>query len=184
LADPMCGSGTFAIEAAMMAADAAPGLRRAFAFERWPDFDAARWKALREEARDRRKPSLPAPIYASDRHAGALSLARRDARAAGVEGLITFGRADISKFAPDPPPRLFVLNPPYGERLKDPDLPELYRSIGTALRRFPGASAWVLSGNRDLTRFLGFKSSRQLDLLNGDITCRLLKYEVFGADRS
>ena len=73
-----------------------------------------------------------------------------------------------------------VMNPPYGVRLgADDDLPALYRKIGTALRRFPGTAAWILSGNRDLTRHIGLKASRQLDLLNGDIECRLLRYDVF-----
>ncbi|MBI3273296.1 MAG: RNA methyltransferase [Planctomycetes bacterium] len=181
LADPMCGSGTLPIEAAMLAARRAPGLLRTrFPFEGWPDFDAAAWSTARAEARALALPELPFPLYASDHHAGALDLARQAARAAGVEPLVRFTVADVGEFAAEAPLRMMVLNPPYGERLDaETDLPELYRKLGGAFRRFPGATAWVLSGNASLTRFLGMRATKQVKLLNGTIECRLLRYEVF-----
>ncbi|MEK7866231.1 MAG: THUMP domain-containing protein [Planctomycetota bacterium] len=181
LADPMCGSGTIPIEAAMIAARRAPGLLRArFPFEGWPDHDAAAWEKAKEEARAAALPTLPFPIYASDHHEGALDLARKSARAAGVEGLLRFSACDVGEFAADPPPATVIMNPPYGERLDaDADLPAVYKKMGAMLRRFPGAKAWVLSGNASLTRFLGLKASKELTLWNGTIECRLLRYEVF-----
>lgn len=183
LADPMCGSGTFAIEAAMMAAGIAPGLRRPrWPFESWPDFDAAEWKRCRAEAEARADRTLPFPVFASDHHAGALDLARKSARSAGVEGMIRFTVADIAEFNPNPRPSVLVMNPPYGERLDaDQDLEALYHKIGTMVRRFPGSTAWILSGQRELTKFIGLRASRQHELTNGDIECRLLGYEVFGS---
>lgn len=181
LADPMCGSGTFPIEAAMMAAGMAPGLARpGWPFEAWPDFDAAEWSRARAEAKGKARRSLPFPIFASDHHAGALDLARKSARTAGVEGMIRFSVGDVADFNPDPRPGLLVMNPPYGKRLDaGEDLEGLYRKIGSMLRRFRGAKAWVLSGARELTRFIGLRASRHVDLMNGDIECRLLRYEVF-----
>lgn len=180
LADPMCGSGTIPIEAAMIAAKRAPGLLRArFPFEAWPDHDPAAWERAREEARAQALASLPFAIHASDRHEGALDLARRSARTAGVEALIRFSVSDVGAFAADPPPGTFIINPPYGDRLDaEADLPAVYRRIGAMLRRYPGAKAWVLSGNASLTRFLGLKASKELTLWNGAIECRLLRYEI------
>ncbi len=185
LADPMCGSGTLPIEAAMMAADIAPGLRRPrFPFEGWPDFDAKAWRALREEASARALRELPFPIYASDHHAGALDLARKTARLAGVESLIRFSVADIADFAPDPPPRTIVVNPPYGERIEaDADLHALYWKMGSALRRFPGATAWVLCASKALAVRMGFRATSEIKLLNGAIECRLLRYDIWPGSR-
>lgn len=181
LADPMCGSGTFPIEAALLAARRAPGLLRDFAFERWPDHGTTVWASAREAARAEARPTIDVPIFASDHHAGALGLARRAARAAGVEDMIRFAEADVATFAPDPPPQTIVVNPPYGERLDgETDLPALYRSLGTSLRRFPGATAWILSGNPDLERHIGMRPTKAIALRNGALPCQLLKYEVFG----
>lgn len=177
LADPMCGSGTIPIEAALMAAGMAPGLGRRFAFERWPDLDDAAWRRARDEAKAGSKASLGFPIFASDHHAGALDLAKQAAREAGVASMIRFSVADVADFAAEPPPKLFVVNPPYGERL-DADK-EVYRKLGATLRRFPGSTAWVLSSSRELTNQIGFKSSKHVDLMNGDLECRLLRYDVF-----
>ncbi len=181
LADPMCGSGTFAIEGAMMAARRAPGLLRAkFPFEGWPDHDAAAWEAAKAEARGQALANLPFPIYASDHHEGALGLARASARTAGVEGLIRFSVCDVGDFTADPPPAVLVMNPPYGERLDaEVDLPGVYKRMGAMLRKFPGAEAWILSGNASLTRFLGLQASKKVPLWNGGLECRLLRYEVF-----
>src|SRR5262249_9753459 len=90
LVGPMCGSGTLVIEAALIAADRAPGIRRRFAFESWPDLDRAAWSKLRAEARSRAKPGVATPLLGADRHAGALAIARESAAAAGVQDLVSF----------------------------------------------------------------------------------------------
>lgn len=184
LVDPMCGSGTFPIEAAMIAADRAPGLGRSFAFESWPDLDAELWDDLRMEARDRARTSTDAPILAADWHAGALDLARQGARTAGVENLIAFAVSDVADLVPDFAPGIVVANPPYGERLGEgEDLIESWRSLGRFLKqRCGGATAWLLSGNKEVTRHLGMRTSLRVPVMNGPIECRWLKYEIHARD--
>jgi putative N6-adenine-specific DNA methylase len=180
LVDPMCGSGTFVIEAAAMAADRAPGLRRRFAFESWPDFDARLWRALVEEAEKRARDRLPFTIEGADRHGGALSLASRGAREAGVGGLVRFVQSDVRAYAPRNDARFAVVNPPYGERLgRGEDLRDSWDGLGNFLhRRMRGGEAWVLSGNRELPRRLGLRASRRIPVRNGPLDCRWLRYEV------
>jgi putative N6-adenine-specific DNA methylase len=181
LLDPMCGSGTIAIEAALMAGDRAPGLNRLFAFELWPDFDEALWSNLRAAAEHRAQigtARIP-PIEAADRHPGALALARRAAEAAGVARHIRFTKTDVRNLEPTTRPEAIYVNPPYGERLGEADLIASWRDLGGFLRnRCAGASAYVLSGNPELTRHLGLRTDRKWPLHNGPIDCRLLRYEV------
>lgn len=180
LLDPLCGSGTFPIEAAMWATDRAPGLQRPFAFERFPDHDARLWEQLTSEARRRVKPTLGFPIEGADRHAGALALAAEGARAAGVHEHVRFTQSDVHRLEPEASPALVVTNPPYGERLGEgEDLIDSYRDLGKFLKaRCPGATAWILSGNRELTRHLGMRTSRRVPVMNGPIECRWLRYEI------
>jgi putative N6-adenine-specific DNA methylase len=181
--DPMCGSGTFVIEAAMLAARRAPGLGRAFTCERFPDHDRRAWTEVRDAARAAALPALPFRLVGADRHAGALGLARRGAQAAGVAALVEFVEAPVATFAPPVPPAVVFVNPPWGERLQDPDLVASWRDLGTFLHdRCPGAVAWVLSGNADLTRHLRLKKSASRPVKSGPIDARWLRYEV-RADR-
>jgi putative N6-adenine-specific DNA methylase len=179
LVDPMCGSGTFLIEAAHLASGRAPGLERRFAFERWPDFDAAAWRAILVEARARIKP-VPAVLEGADRHEGALGLARTAAEAAGVAGAIRFSHADARDFAPAVAPAVVVVNPPWGERLGEgEDLVDSWRALGNFLhQRCAGAAAFVLSGNAELTRHLGLRATRKWVVRNGPIECRFIRYDV------
>ncbi|MDJ0976124.1 MAG: THUMP domain-containing protein [Planctomycetota bacterium] len=180
LLDPLCGSGTLPIEAALWAADRAPGLQRPFAFEQFPDHDERLWEELLDDARRRAKPTLPFAIDGADRHDGALTLAAEGARAAGAQDLVRFTRSDIHRLEPDTVPRLVVTNPPYGERLGEgEDLIDTYRDLGKFLKaKCPGATAWILSGNRELTKHLGMRTSRRVPVMNGPIECRWLRYEI------
>jgi putative N6-adenine-specific DNA methylase len=179
LVDPMCGSGTFLIEAAHLATDRAPGLSRRFAFERWPDFDAAAWQGLLADARARIRPAA-VHLEGADRHEGALALARVAAKAAGVADAIRFSAADARDFAPAAAPAVVVVNPPWGERLgAGDDLVESWRALGHFLhRRCAGAAAWVLSGTADLTRHLGLRATRKHVVMNGPIECRWIRYDI------
>ncbi|MEE2888722.1 MAG: THUMP domain-containing protein, partial [Planctomycetota bacterium] len=146
IVDPMCGSGTFLIEAACMATDRAPGLGRMFPFETWPDFEEAAWRELRADAESRIVRVLDFPIEGSDRHAGAISLAKKSAEAAGVHELIEFTVADARRFQPSVPPVAVVVNPPYGERLGEgDDLLDTWDALGNFFHeQCRGAMAHVL----------------------------------------
>ncbi len=182
LLDPMCGSGTIAIEAAMLAGDRAPGLNRLFAFELWPDFDEGIWQDLRKDAERRAQAGTAAipPIEAADRHGGALSLARRAAETAGVGRHVHFTQSEVRRLEPAAQPDAVYVNPPWGDRLgEEDDLVASWRDLGSFLRtRCGGAKAFVLSGNPELTRHLGMRADRKWPVHNGPIDCRLLRYEV------
>lgn len=182
LCDPMCGSGTLVIEAAHLAADRAPGLRRPFAFERWPDLDASAWTALRLDAEARWKAGrrkLPV-LLANDRHAGALRIAREAAARAEVADAIRWSNVDIAGYAPEPVPAVVVVNPPYGKRIGEgSDLRHSWEALGRFLKdRCPGAEAWVLSGSPELTTDLRLKTSRRIPVRNGPLDCRWLRYDI------
>lgn len=179
LLDPMCGSGTFVIEAAALAADRAPGFARQFAAERFPDADAALWQRLREEAADRLRPSLPFRLLGIDRHEGAVGIARSSVKTAGLSHLAQFVVGDAAVFEPPFPPDVVVTNPPWGERLGEgEELVASWRALGTFLRRCSGANAFVLSGAPELTRHLGLRSSQRWPIRVGQHDVRWLRYEM------
>ncbi|NJC88917.1 MAG: RNA methyltransferase [Desulfuromonas sp.] len=178
--DPMCGSGTLPIEAALLATRTAPGLARTFAFQKWPGFDARAWQALRDEAHQLRRPAA-AMIVGADRDPRALVAARDNASRQQAAGGIIWDRSDFSRLTPPPAPGVLFCNPPYGERLKDDGaLDTLYRSMGDTLKqRWTGWTAWLLTGNLDAAKRIGLKATRRIPLWNGPLECRLLKYELY-----
>jgi putative N6-adenine-specific DNA methylase len=179
--DPMCGSGTIAIEAAAVAADRAPGLARTFGFQKLAWFDGPAWQRLRQRARDRVRSAPAAPtVFASDRDPGALHRCRGNARAANVDGWVAVEEGDVLTRAAPAPAGVLVANPPYGVRLDDArSLAAFYPKLGDALkRRFAGWTAWLLSGDPKLATLIGLKPSRRMPLMNGDIECRLFRFEI------
>lgn len=180
LVDPMCGSGTFLIEAACMAADMAPGLQRIFAFEAWPDLDLGLWSRLRAEAEARARTRTGTSLEGADRHGGALALARKNAAAAGVSDMIRFHHCDVRDFEPRAGSFDVIVNPPYGRRLGDAEAArQAWDGLGRFLhRRCGGGRAFVLCGDRDLSRHLGLRASRRVPVHNGPVDCRLLCYEI------
>ncbi len=179
--DPMCGSGTIAIEAAALAADRAPGLTRTFGFQKLAWFDGPAWQRLRQRARDRvrQAPSAPA-IFARDRDPRALERCLLNAQAAGVAGWLAVEEGDVLVRAAPAPSGILVFNPPYGVRLDDAHtLAAFYPKLGDALkRRFAGWTACILSGDLRLATLIGLKPSRRTPLMNGDIDCRLFRFEI------
>ncbi len=181
LVDPMCGSGTFLIEAAMMATDYAPGLLRTFPFEFWSDFDESLWNELLDDARARRKTKLGFALAGADRHPGAIAIAKESAQLARVGELVSFHVEDAAAWEPPMHPAWVAVNPPYGERIgrADDDLRESWHDLGTFLHeRCAGAEAWVLSGNKALTRHLRLRATSRTPVMNGPIECRWLRYEL------
>jgi putative N6-adenine-specific DNA methylase len=185
--DPMCGSGTLPIEAALLATRTAPGLARNFAFQKWPGFDAHAWQALRDEAHQLRRPAA-APILGGDRDQRALRAADDNASRlpAATASTITWKRTAFATLQPPAPNGVLLFNPPYGERLKgDESLENLYREIGDTLKqRWTGWTAWLLTGNLAAAKCIGLKATRRIPLWNGPLECRLLKYELYRASRA
>jgi putative N6-adenine-specific DNA methylase len=179
--DPMCGSGTIAIEAASLAADRAPGLARTFGFQKLAWFDGPTWQRLKQRARDRVKAPPSAPtLFASDRLAAAVATTRANAALAQVDGWLAVEQADaLTRPAPAPSGTL-VTNPPYGIRLEDrARVAAMYPKLGDALKgRYAGWSAWLFSGDADLPKKIGLKAEKRIPLWNGAIECRLYAYRI------
>lgn len=183
LVDPMCGSATFLIEAAWLAMDRAPGLGRAFAFERWRDADLDAWRRLYDdaEARAQRGADRCPPLAGNDRHPGALAIAGKALAAAGLAGRVLLVQGDARDFAPPFAPGLVVANPPWGDRLQaDPEgLASSWQALGAFLhRQCRGARAYVLSGEPSLSRHLGLRAASKHPLRIGTIDCRWLRYDI------
>jgi putative N6-adenine-specific DNA methylase len=179
--DPMCGSGTIAIEAALIAADRAPGLSRTFGFQKLDWFDGPTWQRLKQRARDRVKPPPATPsVFASDRLAAAVAKTRRNAALAQVEGFLAVGEADALARAAPAPSGTLVTNPPYGIRLEDKARVALmYPKLGDALKaRYAGWTACLFSGDPELPKKFGLKADRRIPLWNGAIECRLYCYRI------
>jgi len=187
LVDPMCGSGTLPIEAALMAADIAPGLLRShFGFLGWRRHDPELWRKLQDEAEERREAGLARlPVIAGyDADSAAIRVAWANLERAGLAGRVHFERRGVDALVPPAAAAgeggLLVVNPPYGERLGEvAELRGLYGTLGARLRNFfSGWHAAVFTGNPDLGRELGLRSCRQHTLYNGALACRLLQFEV------
>lgn len=174
LNDPLCGSGTIPIEAALKARDFAPGLGRTFAFEHWPRHQAGRWQTLRDEARARIRPQAPAPIAGSDRDSGAITASKANAVRAGVAGDIEFTEAPLSKAPMSSAPGWIVTNPPYGVRVGEAaPLRDLYATLGRVAR--DGRHHLViLSADANLERQLGMSLRTLVATRNGGIAVRIL----------
>lgn len=183
LVDPMAGSGTLVIEHALAARGIAPGLRRRFGFQRWPMFDAdlkSPWQRLFDQAEAAAAASVapPAPIVCSDVLPEALSAARRNASAAGVDADITFQQADVSALSRRWARGNICTNPPYGERMVERDLAALYRKMAATFMRLAGWGVVVLSGNPLFSREMASKPRINHRLYNGPLEVRLLRYEI------
>jgi putative N6-adenine-specific DNA methylase len=182
--DPMCGSGTLAIEQALAARNLAPGLKRALAFQRWPCYRGtlqSAWDRMKEEARAAALPSAPAPVWARDSSSKAVEATLRNAAAAGVGADVQVARGDARKIAPPAEDGTLCSNPPYGERLGDArplQLGGFYRGFGDALRAFHGWRAVILEGNPLLERELGLRPESSHRLWNGPLEVKLLRYRI------
>jgi putative N6-adenine-specific DNA methylase len=180
--DPFCGSGTLPIEAALLALNIAPGLsRESFGFESWLDFKSELWEKIKKEALESRLKTLQAPIIGSDLELSVLRQARSNAHLCKLEGQIEFQRKALADVEPKANEGILICNPPYGKRIGDTeDLRDLYRQLGDVLKqRFKGWSAYVLTGNRELAKVIGLRSSSRYTLYNGSIACVLLKYDLY-----
>ncbi|WP_114650240.1 THUMP domain-containing class I SAM-dependent RNA methyltransferase [Pseudothauera hydrothermalis] len=186
LVDPMCGSGTFLIEAAQIALDIAPGLGRSFGFERLRQFDRRAWAALRNAAEARRKPVRRLALYGSDIVGEQVRRSRVNLEAAGLAECVYLDRINALERTAPAPAGVMVTNPPYGVRLGEAEeLAALYPRLGDALKkRWSGWRCYLFSGDSNLPKSIGLKASRRTPLFNGALECRLLEYRmVAGSNR-
>lgn len=171
LVDPFCGSGTFPIEAAMMAADMAPGMNRAFLSEKWTNLiPKKRWYETLDEANDLVDTSVETDIQGYDLDGDMVRIARQNAELAGVESMIHFQQRDIRDLSHSKKYGFIVTNPPYGERLEEKaDLPELYRCIGERFQKLEDWSAFIITSYEDAEKYMGLKADKNRKIYNGMI---------------
>ena len=180
LLDPMCGSGTFLLEAAQIALDIAPGLGRRFAFEKLKNFAARRWRELLQQSAARQKPRGPLSIYGSDLSGEALRSARANLAAAGLKEVVSLKQANILEISAPAKEGIIVTNPPYGVRLGElQELAELYPKLGDVLKKkFSGWRAYILSADMRLPKLIRLAASKRTPLFNGPLECRLFEYRM------
>ena len=185
--DPMCGSGTLLIEAALIARNIAPCVyRQGFAFEKWADFDADLWDEVYND--DSREREFKHKIYGSDAGFYAVQAAIKNIQSASLQRDIEVKQIRIEELRladTNTEGALVMINPPYGERLsQDKNVLRLYQDMGTALKhQFSGATAWIISSNEEALKCIGLRPAKKIHLVNGDLDCLFNKYELFKGDR-
>ena len=177
--DPMCGSGTLLIEAALIAKNMAPGLfRKEYAFEKWPDFDADLFDEIYND--DSQEREFKHHLYGYDIDVKAVNTARMNVKAAGLSTDITIEQQDFKDFTQPKNKSIIITNPPYGERISTPDLLGTYRMIGERLKhQFKGNDAWILSYREECFEQIGLKPSIKIPLYNGSLECEFRRYQMF-----
>lgn len=180
LLDPMCGSGTFLIEAAQMSLNIQPGIARKFAFEKLLNFDAAKWIELREQAIAAQLPAKPLEIYGSDLYGDALKTTWRNLEEAGLSECVELKQANVLEISAPAASGMLVANLPYGERMGELDeLAELYPQLGDALKKkFGGWTAYLFTADKAILKLMRLSPSKRTPLFNGAIECRLLEYKI------
>lgn len=179
--DPMCGSGTILIEAALYAYNIPPQLhRRSFGFQRWPDYDEDLWNRIVREARKRIRNHFEYDLLAFDHNFRAVKIARQNALAAHLEGKVQIERQRFERLEPPAERGFIIMNPPYDERLPEKDIEAFYQMIGDRLKQsFPGYEAWIISSNKSAVKKIGLRASKKMTLYNGALECKFLRYELY-----
>ena len=183
--DPMCGSGTLLIEAALIAQNIAPGIfRQNYAFCKWADFDADLWSDIYND--DSNERAFTHHIYGSDTSFYAVQAALKNIKEAGMGRFIDVKQIRLQEIKREQQtPAIVMINPPYGERLaQDKDVLRLYADIGTALKhQFTGSTAWIISSNEDALKCIGLHPNKKVHLMNGELDCLFNCYELFSGER-
>lgn len=184
--NPMCGSGTLAIEAALLGLNRpAAALRPNFGIKHIKGFNEEAWQQIRQELKQESEKSIPGKIIASDHDPRAIKQARKNAKTAGVDHLIDFEVCDFRETTLPGGNGVVVMNPPYGERIGDEkQLLETYKAIGDFFKqRCTDYTGYVFTGNMELAKHVGLRSSRRIKFYNSTLDCRLLKYELYKGSR-
>lgn len=180
--DPLCGSGTLPIEAALKALNIAPGLYRDhFSFMNWPDFDPQLWRKICKDGERSQLTRLKSLIMGSDQNPDVINQAKINAEYCGFSEQIQFIAKDFADIEPPSDQGIIICNPPYGERLgNSQELGDFYQLMGDIFKqRFKGWTAYILTGNKELAKRVGLRTSRKFPVNNGGIPCTLLKYELY-----
>lgn len=182
LVDPMCGSGTFLVEAALIAANINPGIyRKSFAFENWKNFDAELFDSLYND--DSREREFKFKIYGADISPKAVDIASRNIKSAGVSRYIDLQVKPLSQWISAPTDGVLITNPPYGERISSDDMEGLYELIGNKLKNvFKGYHAWIIGYRKEYFDMIHLSASTKVPILNGALECELREYEIFEGD--
>lgn len=184
--DPMCGSGTIPIEAAMIAGNIAPGIHRPhFGFQEWKDYDPSLWRSVREEARERATLGNRPVIVAGELSSNVARKASINIARAGLKGRIHVVNKPFQELEPPAAMGTMIMNPPYGERMdKEEDILTLYKTIGDTLKqRWSGWIAWLLTSNRAAANQVHLTPRPRIKLFNGSLECRFLRYELYSGTR-
>lgn len=183
--DPMCGSGTFLTEAAMIACNIPPNLNRPeFGFELWPDFDLDLYETI-EAAALKKMRDFPHKIYGFDSDPVAVHKAKENMKSANLQEFIEIRKQDFFESKKEQDKPLFVVfNPPYDERISVSNISDFYTQIGNTLKRgYPGTQAWMITSNMEALKFVGLRPSRKIKLFNGKLEARLVRYEMYEGSR-
>lgn len=177
--DPMSGSGTFGIEAALIGTNTAPGLNRSFAFQKWDEFDESLYKKVKNEVENEVR-DVDLEIYCRDILSKNIDIISQNAERAGVEDYLSLKKEDFFLSAPKGESGTIVFNPPYGERMKMNNLTQFYKDLGDVLKqKYVNHDAWIISSDLDALRAIGLRSSFRAELLNGGLKAKLLKFELY-----
>lgn len=183
--DPMCGSGTILIEAAMMAYNIPAQIQRKdFGFINWPDFDARLWREVKQNARKKQR-AFPFRLMGFDLDPEAIKASRTNCKTLRLDGKIKLEHKDFAELElEENNGGLMIMNPPYGERLEESNINAMYEMIGDRLKQqFAGFDAWVISSNFDAFKHLGLRTSRKIPLFNGSLECKFQHYELYKGSR-
>lgn len=180
LLDPMCGSGTFLIEAAMMALKIAPGSERKFAFQKLSNFSERDWRKHLDRAQSARLAPRALPIFGSDKYGDVLKVVRSNLAKAGLADAVQLKQVDVLEMSAPAASGVLVTNPPYGVRLgESDDLAEFYPRLGDVLKRqFPGWRVYFFSADTQLPKLIRLSASKRTPLFNGPLECRLYEYKI------
>lgn len=188
LVDPMCGSGTILIEAALIAANIPPGYyKEDFGFMRWQrylPFDKELWDKIQEAALNKISEEVKSKIYGGELSHNVARKAKENLKHAKVEDLVHIRECDMVMFDAPEGGGTVIINPPYGERMAKDDLPLLYKKIGdTFKQRFAGYDCWIITSNMEALKYVGLKASRRIPVYNGQLECRFVKYEMYSGTK-
>ena len=182
--DPMCGSGTLLIEAALIALNIPPGIyRSSFAFEKWNDFDEELFDVLYND--DSYERPFNFKIYGSDNSPRAIKIAEQNIKSTGLSKYIELQVMPVQKLEAPAPNCMVITNPPYGERITSDDIYGLYASLGTTVKhKFAGSTVWVISSHEECLDKIGLKPTERIRLLNGSLDCWYCRYDIFEGKRN